>query len=71
MQRALQTAGAKYIIMSLWEVDDISTRELMTDFYNMWIKSGDIRTSFKEAQIRMRDRYNYPVFWGGFILTGN
>jgi CHAT domain-containing protein len=33
MQHAFQVAGARTVIASLWQVDDVATRQLMTDFY--------------------------------------
>lgn len=35
-----QIRGVKAVISSLWEVDDASTGELMSDFYRLWATSG-------------------------------
>jgi len=32
--------GAKAVMASLWEVDDASTAELMSDFYRRWAAGG-------------------------------
>jgi CHAT domain-containing protein/tetratricopeptide (TPR) repeat protein len=36
-----QIRGVKAVISSLWEVDDASTGELMSDFYRLWATGGD------------------------------
>ena len=39
MQRAFKIAGAKYLIMSLWQVPDKQTSLLMTTFYKKWLEN--------------------------------
>jgi hypothetical protein len=36
--------------MSLWNVNDETTRLLMTTFYKQWAKTKDIRKSFEMVQ---------------------
>ena len=69
-QRALQTAGAKSIIMSLWKVNDEATQKLMVYFYEEWIKSSNKRVSFAKAQEKLRLEYKTPLYWGAFIMIG-
>jgi hypothetical protein len=38
LQRAFKIAGAKYLIMSLWQVPDKQTSLLMTTFYKKWLE---------------------------------
>lgn len=70
LQRAIHVAGAQHMIMSLWKVDDTATQLLMVDFYKRWMKTGEMRKSFREAQQSLRKTYPDPYFWGAFILTG-
>ena len=70
LQRAFTVAGAKTILMSLWKVNDDATQELMTLFYENWLKSGDKRTAFAIAQRTLRKKYPQPYFWGAFVLVG-
>ncbi|MCK4343911.1 MAG: CHAT domain-containing protein, partial [Bacteroidales bacterium] len=37
LQRAFKMAGVDYLLISLWQVPDYQTRELMVSFYNKWL----------------------------------
>ncbi len=70
LQRAFKIAGAKYLIMSLWQVPDFQTQELMTTFYTNWLtKKQPIPDAFRAAQQAMREKYEHPYFWAGFVLV--
>lgn len=71
LQRSLQTAGAKSIIMSLWKVSDEATQKFMVEFYNQWFKLGDKRQAFSKAQQVIREEYRKPYYWGAFVLVGH
>ncbi|MEQ8702708.1 MAG: CHAT domain-containing tetratricopeptide repeat protein [Phaeodactylibacter sp.] len=69
LQRAFKLAGAKHIIMSLWQIPDFQTQEFMTAFYfNYLTKALPIPTAFRAAQLELRNRYPEPFFWAGFVL---
>ncbi len=69
LQRAFKIAGAKYLIMSLWQVPDKQTSLLMTTFYNKWLKEKmTIPDAFSAAQKEMRELFQNPWFWAGFVL---
>ncbi|MCQ2250065.1 MAG: CHAT domain-containing protein [Bacteroidales bacterium] len=70
LQRAFKLSGAKGLIMSLWPVNDQSTRILMTDFYNnMFNLKMNNHDAFYKAVISMRDRKgSTPFNWAAFIL---
>ncbi len=70
LQRALQTAGAKSIIMSLWKVSDQATKELMIHFYTEWIKTKDKRKAFRVAQAKLKQSFPDPIYWGAFVMIG-
>lgn len=70
LQRGLMIAGAKTVMMSMWQVDDQATKELMTHFYTRWAKTGDKRTSFREAQLELKKKYKAPFYWGAFVMVG-
>ncbi|MCF8237906.1 MAG: CHAT domain-containing protein [Saprospiraceae bacterium] len=69
LQRAFSMAGVRYIIMSLWQVPDHQTKDLMTAFYQNWLGSGmSIPVAFRMAQTAMRERFIDPYAWAGFVL---
>jgi CHAT domain-containing protein len=68
LQRAFKLAGVETLIMSLWEVDDEATAELMTVFYEQWLSGKSKQESFKEAQRQIRAKYTQPFYWAAFVL---
>ncbi len=70
LQRAFKIAGAKNILMSLWQVPDFATQELMTHFYTNWIKEKmDLPQAFRKAQAAIRAKRPDPFYWAGFVLV--
>lgn len=69
LQRAFKIAGAENMIMSLWQVPDQQTSELMSSFYKNWlIRKKSIRESLKLAQDELRKKGLEPFYWAGFVL---
>ena len=69
-QRTLKVSGAKSILMSLWQVDDQATQELMKEFYTQWLVLGDKRKAFHKAQEAIKLQYKEPKYWGAFVMVG-
>jgi CHAT domain-containing protein/tetratricopeptide (TPR) repeat protein len=70
LQRAFKIAGAKHIVMSLWEVaDHTATEDFLTKFYENWLdKDMDIRQAFRSAQMEIRETWASPYYWACFVL---
>lgn len=70
LQRAFRIAGAKNLMMSLWAVNDKSSEEFMTTFFENWLeKKMPKYAAFQQAQLSLMEEYkNEPKKWGGFIL---
>jgi CHAT domain-containing protein len=68
LQRAFKMAGAKKMIVSLWQVPDKETAELMSSFYSHWITGKNVKEAFHNAQDEMRKKYS-PFFWAAFVLV--
>jgi len=70
LQRAFKIAGAKYLVMSLWQVPDRETMEFMTTFYKNWLEGEmTIPNAFRKTQKEMRERFINPYSWAGFVLV--
>ena len=70
LQRAFLVAGARTIIMSLWNVSDQVTQELMIKFYTKWLAGKTKREAFREAQMEIMEDYPGFYYWGAFIMIG-
>lgn len=70
LQRAFFVAGTETIIMSLWKVNDAATKDLMINFYKGYLKSGNKREAFADAQKKLMKQYKEPIYWGAFVMLG-
>ena len=61
-------AGVKNMVVSLWQVPDKETVELMTAFYTYRLAGKSTRESFNLAQTEMRKKYS-PFYWAAFVLV--
>ncbi len=70
LQRGFKLAGAKSLLISLWEVDDTATRILMNRFYKGILDGETKREALAHAQQEVRNikAYEMPDYWAGFIL---
>ena len=72
LPQAFMVAGAAAVLVSLWKVDDASTRELMTEFYdNLYRESRNPAAALAAAQRTVREKHSDPFFWAGFVLLGD
>jgi CHAT domain-containing protein len=72
LRRAFFRSGAETLVMSLWPVSDIYTREMMTAYYT-GLKSGLGRgASLRRAELAMLKRKyrQHPFYWASFIQSG-
>ncbi|WP_340110990.1 CHAT domain-containing protein [Maribellus mangrovi] len=72
LRRAFKLAGANRLVMSLWEVSDEETQQMMVSFYN---NLNDDKNCFYEAfrdmqLIFINETSRNPYFWASFIFQG-
>ncbi|HKI04285.1 MAG TPA: CHAT domain-containing protein, partial [Thermoanaerobaculia bacterium] len=66
-------AGASRLIVSLWDVDDRSTSELMKRFYTGLLRDKlPPAQALRQAQVSLwkETRWHAPYHWAGFVLHG-
>ncbi|HEY3093689.1 MAG TPA: CHAT domain-containing protein, partial [Vicinamibacterales bacterium] len=78
LRRALQIAGVHTIIMSLWSVEDQSTRDWMKALYTARLSRRlDTPDSVRAASIqlleqrRKRNLSTHPFYWAAFVAAGD
>ncbi|HBL31329.1 MAG TPA: hypothetical protein DD490_31265 [Acidobacteria bacterium] len=67
-------AGAPRLVVSLWEVDDRATAELMQRFYTALLREKlSPAQALRQAQISLlrSQRWHAPYHWAGFVLQGD
>jgi CHAT domain-containing protein len=69
--RGFLYAGARSLLLALWNVNDESTTALMTHFYREWQKGASKSSALRSAMLLVRDLYAHPFYWAPFLLVGN
>ncbi|MDX2234800.1 MAG: CHAT domain-containing protein [Hyphomonadaceae bacterium] len=70
LPRAFQLAGAQTVVMSLWNVDDAATGDLMRGFAQRLAETGRPASSFAAAVRDTRTRHPDPRHWAAFAMFG-
>jgi CHAT domain-containing protein len=78
LQRAFRVAGASTVIMSLWPVDDRSTRDWMVGLYRARLhanqNTADAVRSAARGVLAARRKAGlsaHPFYWGAFVASGD
>jgi CHAT domain-containing protein/Tfp pilus assembly protein PilF len=72
LRRALVLAGAQAQMVSLWDVADVATQELMQDYYQRLLKGEGRSQALRASQLAMlaNPQRQHPYYWAGFIPIG-
>ena len=63
-------AGVSSVVISLWQVPDAATSELMIDFYKNLRARQNKAQALRQAMLTTMRKYPEPVNWAGFFLVG-
>ncbi len=70
LRRAIETAGARASITSLWPVPSEATKDLMTLFYSNLASGQPKAEALRAAKLSVRATNPDPRAWAGFIFAG-
>jgi CHAT domain-containing protein len=70
LQRGLFCAGATSLLLSLWDVHDHTTAELMQAFYKSYMETNDMAGALQTAMYKLREENPHPYFWAPFMFVG-
>ncbi len=72
MQKSFFEAGAKSVVVSLWDVNDKYTSLFMQSFYKFLSDGYDKSEALRQAKIFFKKNYSAnPYYWAAFVLSGN
>nr|MCU0867028.1 CHAT domain-containing protein [Planctomycetota bacterium] len=71
LRQSLHAAGARYVLATLWKVDDKIAADLMTDFYTrLWQQGQDPHAALRAAKAKAMKSGSPFRDWAGWALTG-
>ena len=68
--RGLIHAGAETSMLTLWDVNDESSTELMNLFYRNLAGGHGKPVALQQAMCQVRSERPHPYYWAPFILVG-
>jgi CHAT domain-containing protein len=73
LTRGFMYAGATRVVVSLWNVNDRATADLMTTFYRKMLRENQRpAAALRAAQVEMwrQRQWQAPYYWAAFVLQG-
>ena len=74
LRRALVLAGSESQVMSLWQVSDTATTDLMIDYYRR-LRAGEGRAqalrNVQRSFLQVGSKRSHPYYWASFIQSGD
>ena len=69
--RGFLYAGARSLLVSLWNVNDRATSELMRLFYSQVAAGDRFASGLRTAMLSLKELYPHPYYWAPFTLIGD
>jgi CHAT domain-containing protein len=69
--RGLLYAGARTLLLTMWEVHDASTAKFMNLYYTQLQAGAHKSDALRQAMLALRESYPHPYFWSPFVLVGS
>lgn len=71
LARGLLYAGARSLLLTLWDVNDRSTADLVRSFYTHYQGGvGGKAHALRSAMLELRERNEHPFYWAPLMLVG-
>lgn len=73
LSRAFLYAGTRSVVVSLWNVSDISTGQLMKNFYQNLTGGQSNAAALRRAKLQMLSsgkETRHPYYWSSFVMVG-
>jgi CHAT domain-containing protein len=67
-------SGARSTLATLWSVQDLSTAQLMAEFYRRFTQPGVTKAEalrYSQLSLLNSPQYKHPYYWAPFVLVGN
>jgi CHAT domain-containing protein/predicted negative regulator of RcsB-dependent stress response len=68
--RGLFCAGARTLVLSLWNVHDESTARFMATFYRQISGGAAPVAALRDAMREVREAHPHPYYWAPFVISG-
>jgi CHAT domain-containing protein/predicted negative regulator of RcsB-dependent stress response len=70
LMRGLLHAGARSLLLTLWDVQDRTTADFMALFYRHLAATADTSVALQDAMAELRAAHPHPYYWAPFVLVG-
>ncbi|MCH7514739.1 MAG: CHAT domain-containing protein, partial [Bacteroidetes bacterium] len=74
MARGFRYSGASTTVMSLWDVADNATADIMESFYYSLSSGKPVSESLRRAKLGFIDtrdsKFSHPAYWAAFVAIG-